>query len=135
LDDCEISFAVLLQRDAVAVFSAGAGFPFFNGSPFPDEPVNWRRKSSSALELEVFSWMLMPAFSLRMRLSRVSRTLPLPCVSPGLLPAPLLMKRRLGYGNSSPSAAWSGRKTADDFFADARYFCRASRGNEALRQC
>jgi hypothetical protein len=43
--------------------------------------------SSSGLELAAFSWMLMPAFSLRMRLSNVSRTLPLPCAGPGLLPA------------------------------------------------
>jgi len=94
LDDCEISFASVLQRDAVAVFSAGAAFPFFNRSPFPYEPVNWRRKSSSGLELAAFSWMLMPAFSLRIRLSRVSRTLPASRASPGL--PPLLMKRRPG---------------------------------------
>ena len=69
---------LLRQREAVAAFSAAAGF--IAGSPFPVEPpaVNWRMKSSSGFELALFSWRLIPAFSLRMRLSSVSRTLPLP---------------------------------------------------------
>jgi len=52
-------------------------------------------KSSNGLELAVFSWRLMPAFSLRIKLSKVSRTLPPVWFSPSLPPA-LLMKSRLG---------------------------------------
>lgn len=81
-----------IQRAAAGI-SADAGF--FDCSPVP-LAVNWRMNSSSGFEDAAFSWMLIPAFSLRMRLSNVSRTLPLPCALPGLAPAPLLMKRRPG---------------------------------------
>jgi hypothetical protein len=72
----------------VAAISENAGF--FVASPLPIEAVgvNWRMNSSSGFELAAFSWMMMPAFSLRMRLSNVSRTLPLPFGSADSVAAP-----------------------------------------------
>jgi hypothetical protein len=67
-----------LHRDFdPTICSAAGGAAFFVGSPFPVERlvVNWRMNSSRGLEVAAFSWMLMPAFSLRMRLSRVLKYL------------------------------------------------------------
>ncbi|HEY2680580.1 MAG TPA: hypothetical protein VGI59_04600, partial [Candidatus Udaeobacter sp.] len=49
--------------------------------------MNCLIKSSIGFELPVFFWRLIPAFSLRIKLSSVWRTLPPPWSSPAVPPA------------------------------------------------
>src|SRR2546423_7254166 len=80
------------QREAV-VFSSPV---FLIGSPLGERlPVNCWMNSSSGFELAGFSCTLIPACSLRIRLSNVSSTLPAPRGSPSL-PLALLINSRLG---------------------------------------